>query len=251
MRRIAWGLMAMLYVPVVAIATVGYGTSVESPYFIVSFQDFWHQEDDGSGHPTLQEEARDVTRFWQYAVRAQRAIHRRPQLRSALTAKPLGEFRGEFLPPPDDFKKALAAHGLTDRLLARESVQVYTIQLSAYRQQSSLRRFLRRLPPGDGDGWSGPGIYGSTTKRVEFAYGGDGDYKAEPLYVLKGKDFIRLRYGVYENVADAWRDADAWLKRFHVRPIVVPVPLDEPLVHAVLFGDLPGIYVNATPGFAR
>ena len=243
MCRMAW-IIAVLLSPLLAVATTGYGTRVHSPYFNILFQDFDCRDEQGRWHPTHWEELCHLTQVWQYSLRIQRVIESQERLRSALKAQPLGELLWEY-EIPDDFKETLAARGIPARVVARQSGQVYTLQLAAYQQRGNLRRFLRRLPKGDPmvDGWSGPGIYRTTAKRWQLEYGSDdARYKDDPLYLQQHKGLARIRFGIYENVTDARRDAAVWEKRFQVKPIVVSVPLNRPLVEAVLWGDLPGVF---------
>jgi len=209
------------------------------------FQDYDRWDEQGRHwHPTHTEELSRLTQVWQYTLRIQRAIESREQLRSAFDVKPFGELLWEY-DIPEDFKETLTAHGLPARLVDRQSVRVYTLQLAAYQKRSNLQRFLRLLPKGNPmiDGWSGAGIYQSTRKRWQLEYSSDdGRYKGDPLYLQQHKGLTRIRFGIYESIDDARHDVATWEKRFHVKPIVVSVPMNRSLVEVMLWGDLPGVF---------
>ncbi|HEX2950771.1 MAG TPA: hypothetical protein VHV83_14585 [Armatimonadota bacterium] len=236
-----WMVLFLALLPLWAGATMGGNSYAATRYFTVSLpnSEFFIE----GRRPTLHERAYEVTGHWRLFLQAYRAIEYNPAHRGRfIRKKPTIE--GNY----DGHRSVInefARLGVTEREITRQPTAVYTLQLYTFRNSQHLQRFLNRMPRR----WDSlyTGIYDRIPKGFHLAYDDESlRYKLDDLYILQYGHFTRVRYGVYENVADAKLDAAQWLQRFQVRAIVVRVPLQPSLTYAVIWGELPGIFRRET-----
>jgi hypothetical protein len=236
-----WMVLFLALLPLWAGATVAGNSYAATRYFTVVQPN--SECLPGDRRLTFQERITEVTGHWRFFLQVYRAVERNPEHRMRfIRERPM--IQGNY----DGHRSAInefARLGVTEREITRQPTAVYTLQLYTFRNPQHLRYFLNRMPKRF-NAFS-TGIYDRTPKAFHLEYGDESlNYKGDQLYILRYGNFTRVRYGVYENVADAKLDAAQWLQRFQVRAIVVRVPLQPSLTYAVIWGELPGIFRRET-----
>lgn len=242
------GIIVLLLVALAATwvcATFAGTTQARTRYFTAIHVNAEYVDAEAVRCPTLAQTAREVAMHWRLFLQAYRAVVGDAALARRLAArKPTLETREATIDDTAQMRALLAGAGITARMLDAQPTHVYTLQLAAFAERDALTRFLGRTrAPNDGlDIYEGTGIYHGTTKSLPFYYGADLWYKEDPTYIEAAGRFTRVRYGIYENTADAEADGAIWQQRFGVTPLVVRVLLTEHLVQRVLWGRLPGVW---------
>jgi len=196
--------------------------------------------------PTFTERVREVTGHWRFLLQAYRAVRTDPILRSNFHHTKPHIQNMSYSPGHQDLLREFIGCGVSARAISRQPTTVYTLQLAAYRSPGAPARLLAQLPRGDIKTlFEGAQIYTKTSKRFRLDYGDDSLwFKTEPLYLTRHNGLTRLRFGIYENPADAASDAAVWTQRYGLRPINLRTQLTPRLVRHVLWDDLPGVYTG-------
>lgn len=227
-----------------ASATVMGNSSATTRYFTAWQKNQEYVDPGAERRPTRQQVITEVTGYWQLFLRAYRAIDADPALSERLAPNPPRLEVGTSDGTTTAMRAQFRAQGLTDAAIDAQGTQVYTLQLAAYTQSATLRRFLQRIQGQPGDGFfDGTGIYRQTAKDFRLGYDNEFlNYKADPVYIEPFGRFTRVRYGIYASQRDAERDAAVWRSRYGVEPWITTADLSEALVGNVLWGALPGVY---------
>ena len=235
-----WIVIGLLAVLSCCASATGAGRSgVTTRYFDLDVENLEYTPD--MRRPTAAERIREVTGYWRFFLQTYRAVERDPSLRRRLKAThPVVQLHYNL----GGFDSSPIGKGLSPQAIRRQPIMVYTLQLHAFSREESLRRFLSAYPwQHKNTASEGTGIYGNTAKHFRFFYGDESlRFKTDPLYLTPANGFTRVRYGLYESLADARRDADAWKSRYGINPLVIRIPFTEALVGNVLWGELPGVF---------
>jgi hypothetical protein len=226
----------------VAQATTAGQSIADTRYFFAG--EAYREYADATRRPTLAQRVAEVNGHWRFLLQCYRTVDNNTTLRASfrrnlLTVQSLGDaYTGHR-----DLLRAFAARGVSADAIAQQTTAVYTLQLVAYRQGINLRRFTVGLSAAETAYDPMTRIYRQVPKDFHFGYGDESAaYKDDPVYLLTQGQITRVRYGIYENTADAARDAAVWRRRFHVTPYITRVPFRCSLTRNVIWGDVPGIY---------
>lgn len=217
-------------------ATAGIDGSAKSVYF---------EANHDHNSKTNQHDALALAHDWRIYLQAHRFFKKSPP-KTRLNLSLATDRRGE----PYEFKslsEQLGVIGLSEMRIQAEPTGLYTLQIAAFAQPQSVRRFVL-------EHWVKSGaekrlIYSNTPKQLALSVtSGDLTIKDDPLYQQKARvgtrQFNRIRYGAYENTADAARDLRQIERTTGLRAQIVPCALSPNLVEQMWLEPLANRFIG-------
>lgn len=182
----------------------------------------------------------EIAGSWRYWLKVHRTIKGDSKLRTKFR-KPVDLKRLLMEPEEEKLKKL----GLKHDDVKSQPDGAYTLQLATYQSSSSVSAFVKRY-------WlkqrmPARKIYKTVPKELRLYAGGEFDTREDPLYsihvVTQGRKTSHLRYGIYENIADAKLDQQILQKhlaRFGVQPVIRFVQVTGKLVERIWIAPISG-----------